>query len=213
MSPTAQIHMTGSVANMGAPYASLEELKEYMGQSIQGSEMYDDVLAQALDSVSREIESHCNRQFNKDLVATAREYDADTTGWTDVDDFWTTAGLVIESGSGFSVPWESADYRLRPLNGVVDGQAGWPFSKIYASPSGRYRFDRNGLRVTAKWGWAAVPAPVKQACLIMAAETFKVKDAPFGVAGSDAFGVIRVRDNRMAQSKLRRYCRSPILVG
>ncbi len=198
---------------MGAPYASLEELKAYMGQSIQDSDAYDAVLSQALDSASREIEAHCNRQFNKDIVVTAREYDAGTATWADVDDFWTTTGLVIESGSGFSIPWDTADYRLRPLNGVVDGKSGWPYSKVCATSAGRYRLDRYGLRVTAKWGWDSVPPPVKQACLIMAAETFAIKDAPFGVAGMDQFGVVRVRDNRMARTKLGPYIRNAVMVG
>ncbi|MFH8405571.1 head-tail connector protein [Streptomyces sp. NPDC018019] len=195
---------------MSEPYASLADLKSYM--SIE-QDMYDDVLIQALDSASREIELHCNRQFNKDVTASSREFDADNRRWVHVDDFWTPTGLVVETGPGFSVTWATTDYRLRPLNGVVDGQPGWPFSKLVPSGMGRYRFDRYGVRVTAKWGWVAVPAPVKQACLIMAAETFQIKDAPFGVAGMDQYGAIRVRDNRMAQTKLRRYCRDPIPVG
>ncbi|MFE0101158.1 hypothetical protein [Streptomyces sp. NPDC059009] len=182
--------------------------------------MYDDVLTEALASVSREIERHCNRQFNQQSSATSREYDADHVytvrdgsrriHWVAVDDFHDAASLVVESGG---TTWTASDYRLYPRNGVVDGQPGWPYYEIRAASPSTLSFSADGVTVTAKWGWSDVPAPVKQACLILAAETFQIKDAPFGVAGMDQFGVIRVRDNRMAASKLAPYVRDPVLVG
>jgi hypothetical protein len=68
---------------------------------------------------------------------------------------------------------------------------------------------RRAVQITALWGWSAVPDPVKQATLIIAAEQWKLKDAPFGVAGFGEFGPIRVRDNPMAASLLARY-RHPV---
>ncbi|WP_030777349.1 hypothetical protein [Streptomyces sp. NRRL S-920] len=200
---------------LGAAYATLAELKARLS-NLEDVAIYDDVLEDALDSVSREIESHCGRQFNNTDTATTRKYGPDevfalregaaVSRWVRVDDFYDTAELVIESGG---TTWSGGDYLLHPRNGVIDGQPGWPYCEVHAD--GLLRFD-SGLSVTAKWGWAAVPAPVKQACLIMAAETFQIKDAPFGVAGMDQFGAIRVRDNRMAAAKLSRYCRDPIRV-
>lgn len=200
---------------LGDPYATVPELKVRLS-NLEDVATYDDLLEGALDSVSREIESHCGRQFNKTDTATAREYGPDeifalregstVTQWARVDDFHDVTGLVIESGGS---TWTAADYVLHPRNGVVGGQPGWPYCEVYAA--GSLSFG-SSVSVTAKWGWAAVPAPVKQACLIMAAETFQIKDAPFGVAGMDQFGAIRVRDNRMAAAKLSRYCRDPIRV-
>lgn len=208
---------------LGDPYATLAELKAYMWQSLQDTNVYDGTLTTVLDSVSREIELHCDRQFNKADTVSVREFgpedvftireDGGVTHWASVDDFWDTTGLVIESGTDYATAWTQSDYSLRPRNGVVNGQPGWPFWEIHAKTPASFSFGSDGLRVTAKWGWASVPAPVKQACLILASETFQIKDAPFGVAGMDQFGVIRVRDNRMAASKLARYCRDPIQVG
>jgi hypothetical protein len=106
-----------------------------------------------------------------------------------------------------------------PHNGIVNGQPSWPFHKIRTTTGLRF-FKREWygnlatVRVTAKWGWPSVPAPVHQACLILAAETFQIKDAPLGVAGAGSFGaVIKVSDNRMVATKLMRYTRSPVLVG
>lgn len=205
---------------LGDSYATLAELKAYMKSSLNDETMYDSSLTSALASVSREIERHCNRQFNKEDAPTARDYDGDSVftyrdgsrviHWAAVDDFWDTVGLVVQSDD---TTWISSDYKLYPRNGIVDGQTGWPYREIRAANPSTLRFDEDGLTVTAKWGWASVPAPVKQACLILAAETFQIKDAPFGVAGMDQFGVIRVRDNRMAAAKLAPYVRDPILVA
>jgi hypothetical protein len=172
-------------------------------------DLYGDILEDVLDSASREIETYCNRQFNKANETSVREYDPLFSGSIAVDDFHTTTGLVIRSGADYAATWSVTDYRLLPLNGIVSGQPGWPFSTIET----RHRFGPPGIQVTAQWGWADVPAPVKQACLIMAAETFSIKNAPLGVAGLDQFGAIRVRESRMAAAKLRRYVLNPILVG
>lgn len=200
---------------LGDSYATLAELKVRLS-NLDDVDMYDALLEDALDSVSREIESHCGRQFNNTDTATTRTYGPDevfalhegsaVSRWARVDDFHDVAGLVIESDG---TTWTADDYVLHPRNGVIDGQVGWPYYEIHAA--GSLSFNA-GLSVTAKWGWAAVPAPVKQACLIMAAETHLTKNAPFGVAGMDQFGAIRVRDNRMAAAKLARYCRDPIRV-
>ncbi|MCX4912809.1 head-tail connector protein [Streptomyces sp. NBC_00687] len=202
---------------LGDSYATLPQLKAYMRGSIEDDvTMYDSVLTDALASVSREIETHCNRQFNSADSASARSYGADeiftlrdgatVRHWLAVDDFYDAASLVVQSAG---VTWSPSAFSLYPRNGVVSGQTGWPFYEICASG---LTFDPADTSITAKWGWTAAPAPVKQACLILAAETFQLKDAPFGVAGMDQFGVIRVRDNRMAASKLAPYVRDPILV-
>jgi hypothetical protein len=61
--------------------------------------------------------------------------------------------------------------------------------------------------VTAKWGWAAVPDDVEQACRILVARFFKVREAPLGVAGFGDLGLIRVRDDPTALGLLQPYPR------
>ncbi len=199
---------------LGDPYATLADLKIYLG--MQEDDRYDTSLSQALESVSEEIEQYCNRQFNKVTVASTRIFEVDNFRQVTIDDFWTVTDLVIEldPGTGAYTTVSSTAYELQPLNGVVSGQPGWPYNKILPSRSGPMALARGArLRVTAQWGWNAIPAAVKQACLIMAGATFQIKDAPFGVAGSDQWGSIRVRDNQMAQTKLNRFVVDRILVG
>ena len=66
------------------------------------------------------------------------------------------------------------------------------------------------MHVTARWGWPAIPAPVKQAAFLVSAEQWKLKDAPFGVAGFGEFGAIRVRLNPMVTTLLGPY-RRPVI--
>jgi hypothetical protein len=56
---------------------------------------------------------------------------------------------------------------------------------------------RPSVQITALWGWPAVPSLVTEACYQLAEETFKLKDAPFGVAGVNDFGVLRIGNQTM----------------
>jgi hypothetical protein len=205
---------------LGDTYATVEELKSRLSIPLTKID-FDDDLQDALTAASEEIEKHCNRQFNKATSASARDYAVKYPYTADVDDFYSTTGLIIQTdatGDGtFETTWIAGDYELHPLNGIVDGQPGWPYSEVQAVNTQRFpggwRYRRARLRVTALWGWANVPAPVKTACLIMAARNFQLKDAPLGVAGMSDFGVVRVQDDKIAQSKLSKYVRNKILVG
>jgi hypothetical protein len=207
---------------IGQPYVNIAEFKSYLvGQENANFTGQDGQFDDAINTASREIDTYCARQFNRAEVATAREYEPDSSYWCYVDDFWTTDDLVIKldtSGNGtFSTTLTSSQYELSPANGVVDGMTGWPFYKIRLLSGLYFPCLYNGrsrvLQVTAKWGWADIPAPVKSACKIMAAETWKLKDAPFGVLGLDEFGVVRVRQNKMAVSKLYPYSKTRLMIG
>ena len=55
-------------------------------------------------------------------------------------------------------------------------------------------YRRPTVRVTAQWGWAAVPAAIKQATKIAAAKSFAMSGSPFGYVSYQEAGVVRVRD-------------------
>lgn len=199
---------------LGDDYGALTTLKSRLGigDSVDNTELQN-----ALTAASRGVETFCRRQFQRD-TATARTFRARHWWLAHVDDFHTTAGLVVATDNGddgtFGTTWSASDYQLEPLDGVVAGQQGWPFYKLRAVetkwfPQGR----RAGLQVTAQWGWAEVPEPVTEAALILAEEIFKLKDAPFGVAGYGEFGAVRVRDNPKVARMLTPYRRDAVLVG
>jgi hypothetical protein len=188
---------------LGDTYATLAELKTHVGIPVD-EDMKDEVLQWALDSASREIENCCERQFNKTTTASQRTYRLSCDS-VEVDDFWTTDGLVIDGNA-----YAADDYDLWPLNGTVNGVPGWPYGEIVSY--GRHLPD-DRVTVTAQWGWDAVPAPVKQACLMLAAKNYKLADSPLGVAGFGEFGVVRVRDMPDIDRKLKKYKRIVVHVG
>lgn len=198
---------------IGDPYVSLDELKDYL--KMTGKDQYDDVLTDALSSICKEINRKCQRQFNKATAASTRSFHPSTSCLVKVSDFYSLDDLVI---TVYGEELSEGDYELQPLDGIVDDEPGWPWWKIKLLNGRRFHKTYNEqaapVTVTARWGWNEVPDPIKQACKIMAAETFQLKDAPLGVAGLDAMGaVLRVRDNPMARSKLFPYIRNPYQVG
>lgn len=215
---------------LGSNYATRDQFKDYL-KIPPGKTTYDDLLDDCLDTSSREIESCTHRQFNRPddddeptqriyypLKGSARNLGYLLTGggaaYVHVDDFYSTDGLIVEV---FGQIWTPDEYELHPLNGIVDGQPGWPWYQIRATLGPRYRgipWGAAPVKVTARWGWSSVPSPVHQACLLKAAHTFQLKDAPLGVAGVDSFGApMRVRDTDSASRKLKPYVKQPVLVG
>ena len=176
-------------------YATLAEVKA----SLRINDSVDDALLEiAIESASRQVDGHTNRSFTlAGTAATARVF---TTAWSDlvwVDDFASTTGLVIETADGldgnFATTWGTADYQLEPLNGRDSGIA-WPYSKVRSTGNKAFPVDAGiaAVRVTARWGWSAVPSAVKQATILLASRGFKRYDSALGVAGFGDLGAIRV---------------------
>lgn len=194
---------------LGASYVSLAEMKTYL--KITGETQFDAPLQDAIDSASREIDDYCHRQFNDAGTVSERVYPATSGELVIVDDFNTAVGLIVESEG---VVLDSGAYQLEPLNGVLQGVSGWPYWMIRATTANAFTVSAAAnIAVTARWGWTAVPSPVKQAAKILTAMSFKLSDAPLGVAGMGEFGVVRVRDSRLAVAKLTRYVREGVLVA
>jgi hypothetical protein len=198
-------------------YASMSDLKSYVG-NLPNNDVIDDAeLQDALVSASRGIDHMCGRSFWPSLTATARTFQPRDPCVAIVDDFWTSTGLTVKTDSGddgvFETTLTTASYSLEPLNGVVSGEPGWPFYRIVAVNTWFPIGARPSLEVTAKWGWSQTPGPIRQACLQLASETFKLKGAPFGVAGFGEFGPIRVRDNPRVMAMIEPYRRYAILMA
>lgn len=201
---------------LGDSYATMDELKDRLGDI---NDTDDDIrLTAAVDAASRGIDTFCHRQFNKTTVATARVFYPDSRCRAEVDDFHTTSGLVVKTDEGddgtYETTW-SSDYQLEPLNGIVDGEIGWPYSTIRAVGSRYYPScsRRAPLEVTAQWGWDSVPVNIKEATLVLAEDIFKLASTPFGVGGFAEFGRIRARENPHVVMLARKYQRDPILVA
>lgn len=179
-------------------YATLNEFKAYLFPSSNYGTAEDPQMEAAIESASRIIDAHTNRRFYSDSTVSARVYYADTPIRCTVDDFSTITGLIIKTDTGdngtYDQTWAATEYILEPLNAEIGGVSSQPYNTVIATipklfpTTGR----RPRVQVTAKWGWAAVPDTVRQACLIQAARLYRRAQTPEGFAAGESFGAIRV---------------------
>jgi hypothetical protein len=175
-------------------YASLAELKAFITMDSAVVDR-DDVLTIALDAAHDDIEGECGRRFYLDSSATARTYDpADRVtqdrgrAYLMVDDIGSMTGLVVETGA---TTWTavSGTIEYRPENALVRGRA----ITSLMTPSGIWPTDPfTRVRVTARWGWPAVPPRVKEATLLQASRLYNRRKSSQGVVGNAEWGAIRV---------------------
>jgi hypothetical protein len=167
-------------------YCTAEELKSRL--KLTGPTGDDFEIAWAVATASRGIDRYCDRYFYRGTDT--RTYIPDslyqvTTGdLVSVTTLATDPGGTAAQGGAFPVTWPAGSWQLLPYNPGDPGEP-WPYTKIRAvggltfpwvTPLLLARMDR--VQVTGVFGWPAVPAWVKQAALITAAELFRSKDLP-----------------------------------
>lgn len=191
-------------SNINQFYTSVEELKDRLG--IPATQTATDMAAlAAVQAAARWVEHYCGRHFFQ--IQDTRTFVPYSIWEQPLDDIVTITQLNVDfDGDGtFEQSWIlGTDYQLsfegyeygalttgeqRPYNRarVINFAGGgrffpfvWPFSRL----------DR--IQVIGTFGWPAVPLAVKQATLQCASELYKLKDAPFGVAGTADFGLVRI---------------------
>ena len=172
-------------------YSTLAEVKA----ALRITDSIDDsLLEMAIESASRLVDAYCARSFYNAGTA-SRYFVADTDWLTYIDDAITITEIATDASADgtYDVVWQADDYQLEPLNGRVDGLV-WPYNAIRAI--GDYTFLIWGgealVKVTATWGFSAIPTAIKQATIIQASRIFKRLDSPLGVLSSPDLGFIRV---------------------
>ena len=195
-------------------YCALSELKSF----VNISDSTDDTeLEDAVNSASRQIDAYCGRKFFADGVTSAKVYRTSNPYQVTVDDISTSTGLVLKYDDNDDGTYEttvaSTDFILLPLNAEAFGISGLGFTSIELLTDGSHEFptvrsnNRPRIQVTANWGFAAVPEPVRQACLMLSSENFAMRNTPLGIAGVGEFGVLAVRQNRQITRMLDPYRR------
>lgn len=177
---------------MSAGYATVDDLRSRLG--IVGSAS-DPALTAALAAAQGDVEQDTGRRFDLATTATARVFNPQyriVPSWDGekllVDDIGDETGLLIEVGSGTN--WLTVvDWDTGPENAISRGEAVTWILRPYLP---WVTWPRQRVRITAKWGWPAVPAQIHEATLLRAARLFRRKDSPDGIAGSADFGPVRV---------------------
>jgi hypothetical protein len=206
---------------LGNLYCPIQAVKSRLGITNNNS---DYELHAACFAVSRWIEEYTERVFYRSLSASRTFVPRDLycLRLPEFNDLVSVTSLKTDTaGDGsFALAWNAADYQLLPYNPSaapeqrpyteIRAVGGLTFPALYAYAVPR---RRDVVQVTGIWGWPKVPYGVRQAALILAADTFKLKDAPFGIEGSPDFGATTVGENRRAMKFLDPYRRNSALVA
>jgi len=200
-------------------YCTQDELKQFVG--IPTTDTADDnLLDDAINAASRQIDAYCGRYFYQDGSVSARVFFTNHPYDLKVDDISTTTGLIIKyddtDDGTYEITVPSSDYQVLPLNGVVGGITGNPYYIIQLISDSNYEWpldigsNRPRAEITAKWGYASVPQQIKQATLMLASELFAMRNAPLGVAGVSDFGIVSVQQNREVTKLIAPFRKTPI---
>lgn len=162
-------------------YASDADLADWLGVPDEGTE-----LALAVEAASRAIDQATGRQFGLVAAPEVRcytaEYDRHIGRWiVDIDDLQTLVGMIVQlDNDGDGSPEASVtDYRPGPVNALPGGR---PWTRLEILPAAPVKPNgaRDGVVVTARWGWTAVPAAIKLATLTQAARFYDRRESPAG---------------------------------
>ena len=162
-------------------YLSLTELQVTLGATSSARKADYEL---AIEAASRWIDEHCSdrerniiRHFWREASPSERTYTADTPWQVRTGDFDDPDTVTVEVdlvGDGTWTPLDAATWHPEPFNRIQ----GFPFTKIVSNSYGLL-FPQSlqaRVKVTARWGWAAVPKPVAQACQILAVANMAGKE-------------------------------------
>lgn len=197
-------------------YIKEQEFRDYVKTD---STDQTDTITAAIAAASRSVDVFCGRWFDQREGVNYTSVSANDSSalWLlPTDDIATTEDLVVSTDvardGSFSQSWTiDADFILEPINQQQAGISPWPYTYLRAIGSltwpVRYRpWERDLVKIEGTFGWpTAVPDEVKQATRIIAAQLWKLGEAPFGVAGWGAYGDIKVREIPQAATLLAPY--------
>lgn len=211
------------MAELQHAYCTVDDLREQLGD-LQKKNLSENLLIRAINAASRAVDDHTGRRFWADATPVVRYVKPvanDCELWLPWD-IASTTGLEIATDTGgngtYATVWGATDYQLGPDNANTPGSLYGGWSKIEST--GRLRFDVYGtagllrVRITARGGFSFIPDPVNQATVLKAAQLFKRKDAPFGVAQFGDVAAVQVnRRDIDVLDLLRPYILDAAMVG
>ena len=133
-------------------YCTLTELKARLGIT----DTTDDAsLKLAMESVSRFIDTYCQRRFY--VETRTRYFTPDRADWLQVPDLLTvtTLGTDGDGDRTYEETWAATDYDLLPLNALYESPPR-PYTSLQITPNGDYSFPllAKGVSLLGKWGFA-----------------------------------------------------------
>lgn len=207
---------------MPGVYVDPEVLKD--SRNLKGTTFVDDDLETAAVTASRVVDGLCDRTFDvfdeSNDQATARYFTAQRPSTVEIDDCVEVTGVAVDwsGGDDYSDVWDDSDYRVGPTGAALRDR---PYERIrvrgsLARPWGRWCFPAGvveGVKVTAKWGWVALPEAVVDATSLLAIKIVKWKrEAPLGVVINQDVGFRLANSDLRMATLLDDYMRKTVIV-
>ncbi|MGW6309136.1 phage gp6-like head-tail connector protein [Streptomyces niveus] len=174
------------------PYVDLETLRLQL--KIEDDDPREILLERALSAACRSIDKTTGRRFWLDEEPVTRTYrsqgrvvrenDGDVLLVDDIGD----ADIMVTTGAG-DPGSPVTGFETVPDNALADGR---PVTGLLMT-GGMWSWGTTGrVRVTARFGWPAVPEDIGEAALIQASRLYNRRNSPEGVTGSAEWGVVRL---------------------
>lgn len=182
-----------------ADLLTLTEYKNLAGISLTDTQ-YDTQLTGLLSAASQAIRTWTGRNFAIASGSAERSFEYDGDGYLDIDDCTSVTGVTLTFPSLPGTPDQVLDstfqWRAAPYNGPVyhyiimsqlpyglSSEMGFMFNLDTVAAEGRLLVRPPVVKVTAAWGWPAIPEDVKLAML------WTLEDWGAGAAGPTTPGV------------------------
>lgn len=148
-------------------YVSIGEFRQFVR-----TEAVIDVFAQfSLDAAGELLDQELGRELAVAGSATTRRFVPDEGSDTLFIPDFTSVTSVVEDDTTVA----AADYQLEPVNAAARSM---PYTRLVRTSGVWFRDGATAtVEVTATWGWPAIPARIKMACLLIAKDIYGARDA------------------------------------
>lgn len=191
---------------------TLDEAREFLTISDTAD---DSLIAALVLAASASARNYCGRDFEVDATqsATARYFTPESCFSAKIDDCWSITAVATDDADDgtWSTSWASTDWYAMSADKASGqspyGGSGWPYTHLHAVESREFPYvARPALKVTAKWGWTALPSAVNLAVKMLVNEAYKARDGGYDTFTTDG-GFTIIRGNRVVRDLLAPYRR------
>jgi hypothetical protein len=182
----------------------------------------DPQIAEHIAAASSRVRQLTGRDFSAHSgAASVRYFRAVSWDTCIIDDAYEITAVATDDGDTgtFGQAWTTVSYETDPANGIgPDATSGWPVTTLRAIGSLSFPScaKRRAVKVTAKWGWTAVPAAVIEATYLLAHRYYYEVSVPGGsLPPNPEFGLpgAPLRRPYTAEDMLRDYARTDKVIG
>ena len=193
-------------------YATLAEMRTQLGLA-SGDTAEDSYIETMVEVTSRQIDRFTG-QFFFSQGSKTRYYSSFDGVHVYTDPIQTISALTVDENDNgtYDQTWattgSSERYRLLPVNAVVDGESYWQLLAV----DGLWPTADSAIKVAGNFGWATVPRPIHEACLLQCARLVVRRSAPFGIVEGQDAGMMTLRKIDPDVQKLIETYRAPTMV-